>query len=206
MRQVDRFCLICGLIAGVVFIAFPAVLGALLPGYDPFAQTVSEIGQEGSPFETVYKMFFFIVVGCLCLFSYGVYRFAFRRQLSRLPALLLGFFAAMELGVAIFEAPHPLHNVFGISSMLGFLAPMALAMTWPRRLDGSDIGLVSQIAAVLVAIAIGLNLMPVFVAERDAPVWLREYYGLVQRMLMLVFYGWCIYLALKLFRSEARLA
>jgi hypothetical protein len=44
-----RFCVLFGLIAGAVFIAASTILGALFPKYDPVTQTISEIGERGSP-------------------------------------------------------------------------------------------------------------------------------------------------------------
>jgi hypothetical protein len=200
MSQLGRVCLIFGIMAGAVFIATSIVLGALIPNYDPISQTISEIGERGSPFEMPFKIAGFFVAGCFVLFTYGVYRFSVARQLSLVPAFLLGLFAAHQWGVFIFESPHPLHNLFGISGTLGFLAPLGLAITWPSTSDLRVLRRVSWVAAVLVLIAIGLNLMPLFVPEQDAPAWLREHYGLVQRSLF-VFFFWCAYLALILFRN-----
>jgi hypothetical protein len=134
------------------------------------------------------------------VFAYGVYRSSVARRVSPVPAFLLGFFAATQFGVFIFESPHPLHNVFGISSMLGFLAPLGLAITWPSTSDLRVLREISWVAAVLLLISMGLNLLPVFVREQDAPAWLREHYGLVQRS-MFVFHLWCAYLAIILFRN-----
>jgi len=66
-----RFCLIFGLIAGAVFIGTSAVLGALLPNYDPVTQTISEIGERGSPFETTFKVANLFVTGCNVLLPLG---------------------------------------------------------------------------------------------------------------------------------------
>ena len=108
------------------------VLGALLPNYDPITQTISEIGGTGSPFKVTFKVVNLFVAGCLVLFAYGVYRFSVARQLSLVPAFFLGFFAATQFGVFIFESPHPWHNVFVISSTLGFLAPLGLVPAFHR--------------------------------------------------------------------------
>src|SRR5215467_6547250 len=126
-----RFCMIFGLIAGAAFIAASAILGALLPNYDPVTQTISEIGESGSPFETIFKAINLLVAVCFIVFAFGVYRISRERRVSLVPASLLGYFAVTQLGVFAFESPHPLHNLFGISSILGFFAPLALAITWP---------------------------------------------------------------------------
>ena len=131
MPQPHRACLLFGIFAGLGFIATWLVLGALLANYNPVTQTISEIGEKGSAFEVPYKIANLIVAGCFLLFFHGVYRFSAARQLSLVPAFMLGFFALTQLGVSTFESPNPLHNLFGISSMLGFFTPLALAITWP---------------------------------------------------------------------------
>ena len=172
------------------------VLGALLPNYDPITQTISEIGRTGSPFEATFKVVNLSVAGFLILFAFGVYRFSVERHLSLLTAVLLGFFAAMELGVEIFESPNPWHNVFGLSSLLGFFAPLALAFTWPSTPDLRVLRRVSGVAALLVLIAVLLNLSPLFVQVT----YIIDHYGLIQRTLF-VFYLWCAYVAFILFRN-----
>src|SRR6266446_8120022 len=101
MSKVDRSCLLFGLICGTALIVASTVLGALLPGYDPVGQTVSEIGQRGSPFERIYRIS--LIVGALAflVFAYGVYRFASVRHVSVLPALALGFVGLMDFGNAV---------------------------------------------------------------------------------------------------------
>jgi hypothetical membrane protein len=123
-----RFFVIFGLIGAATFIAASAILGALLPNYDPISQTISEIGERGSPFETTFKVVNLFVAGCFILFALGVYRFSKERGASPIPAGLLAYKAAMEVGVFVFESPHPWHNLFGIGGTLGFLAPLALAI------------------------------------------------------------------------------
>jgi hypothetical membrane protein len=196
-----RFFLIFGLIAGTTFIAASTLLGALFPNYDPVTQTISEIGEKGSPFETIFKIVNLFVAGCFLLFAFGVYRFSKRRRASLVPAALLGFFASMELGVFIFESPHPWHNVFGILSIAGFLAPLALAITWPSAPDLPALRPMSAIAGATLVVVIGLNLSPLVVPIPFA----NEHIGLVQRTL-LVFHVWCAYLAFVLYQSESRIA
>jgi hypothetical membrane protein len=200
MSQPGRFCLIFGIVAGVGFIGTWLVLRALLPNYDPITQTISEIGEKGSPFEMPFKIANLFVAGCFVLFSYGVYRFSVARQLSLVPAFLLGFFAVTQLGVSTFESPHPWHNLFGISSMLGFFAPLGLAVTWPSTSDLRVLRTVSLVVAVLILIAIALNLSPLFI---QVP-YIVEHIGLVQRSLP-VFHLWCAYLATILFRNAGEL-
>jgi hypothetical membrane protein len=198
-----RFCLIFGVIGGATFIAASAILGALLPNYDAIAQTISEIGEQGSPFETIFRAVNLFVAGCLLLFAFGVYGFSKARGVSLIPAGFLAYKGVMAVGVFVFASPHPLHNVFGIAGLPGFLAPLALAVTWPRMRDLPALRAVSTIAGVLLVDSIVVNLVPAFLSLSYIDshfAFVHTHYGLIQRTLFL-FDFWCAYLALVLVQS-----
>jgi hypothetical membrane protein len=196
MSRPARFCLLFGILAGLGFIATWLVLGALLPNYDPITQTISEIGEKGSPFEMPYKIAMLIVAGSFVLFSCGVYRFSAARRLSVAPALLLGFFALTQLGVSTFESPNPLHNLFGIASIPAFLTPLVLAITWRAAPGLQGLRKLSWVAGVIVLIAIAVNLSPLFIRVP----YIAGHIGLMQRFLPL-FHLWCARLAIILLRN-----
>jgi hypothetical protein len=202
MSKIDRACLLFGLLCGTTLVAMSTVLGALLPGYDPIGQTMSEIGERGSPFEGIFQVTLTVQAVSFLIFSYGVYRFASFRHVSTLPAIALGFLGLMDLGQSFFATPHPLHNVFGVPKLIGFLAPLFLAISWPKAPDLRIVRGVSGIAAILVLISVALSLTPLFVSLRwaqDHLPWMVTNFGLVQRT-MFVFYAWCIFLAVSLFQ------
>ena len=132
---------------------------------------------------------------CLLVFAWGLYLFARTNDVSRLPALFVALYAVAELGVAAFPSPHRLHNVFGLSMMVGYMAPLVVTVSWKSLVEGRQLRVVSWIAFVFVSITIFLNLSPIF--TRD--LYPLEYYGMVQRGLLVAFYAWCLYLALRLF-------
>jgi hypothetical membrane protein len=205
MSKIDRASLLFGLICGTALIVMSTILGALLPGYDPIRQTISEIGEQGSPFERIFQITLIVPAVCFIVFAYGVYRFSSVRHVSVLPALALGFLGLTDLGSAAFASPHALHNLFGISKTLGLLAPMLLAITWPSAPDVRVIRRVSGVAGSLVLISVALNYAPVFVSletVRASAPWLEDYYGLIQRTLF-VFFAWCVFLAVSLFQHAA---
>jgi hypothetical protein len=175
------------------------LLGVLLPGYDLVTQTISEIGEQGSPFETAFRAINLLVAGCFLLFAFGVYRFSGERNLSHAPAILLGFFALMETGVFVFEAPHPWHNMFGIASILGYLAPGILAITWPDARSLRSLRRVSIAAGAFLIVSLALNLSELFVRVP----YVLEHIGIVQRTLF-VFHLWCAYAAIALWQSASQ--
>jgi hypothetical membrane protein len=205
MSKADRFILLFGLICGTGLIVMSTVLGALLPGYDPVSQTISEIGETGSPFERIFQITLIVVAASFLVFAYGVYRFASDRHISALPAIALGFVGLTDLGTAAFVAGHPLHNLFGIAKLFGFLAPLLLAISWPRTPDLRTIRRVSGVAGSLVLISIALALVPLFVSfqwAQDHLPWMVANFGLIQRT-MFVFFAWCAFLAIALFQHAA---
>lgn len=186
--------LLSGVLAGAIFFSAVYVLATMVDGYSHIAQTVSEIGKRGSPAEVYLQTTNMIVALCLLLFAWGLSLFAKSNHVSRLPAFFMAFFALSEIGVAIFPSPHSLHNVFGLSMTIGYMTPLVIALSW-KNLDGANRLInASWVAFALIVIAIFLNLTPLF--ARD--LYPLEYYGVVQRSLFVVFYGWCAYTSVQL--------
>jgi hypothetical protein len=108
---------------------------------------------------------------------------------SLLPAYLIGAMAISAAGVALFAHPHPLHNVFGLSELVGYQAPLALALTWRRHPRARSIVTVSWILYTVIVVAIALNVSAPL--GLDA-VWsyVQPRYGVAQRVLFGAWFGW----------------
>jgi hypothetical protein len=184
------------LLIGVVGLAF------LVPGYDPVRQTVSEIGEIGSPMRIPLAVVLCAVAACLLVFTAGVLSFAKASGLPRWPAWLMGYMAVPAAGVGIFAFPMPLHNVFGMSELIGYLAPLAFALAWRGNPSGKAAAGMSALLGLVVWITVIANLAPMF---RDPVIWpqLKPVYGLVQRSLFAAWFGWVALLGLKLYRRTA---
>ena len=193
-----RSLFLSGALAGVIFFAAVYALATMVDGYSHTAQTVSEIGELGSPAEVYLQIANLVVALCLLVFAWSIYLFAKTNHASILPAMFIACFAIAEIGVAIFPSPHTLHNVFGLSMTIGYMSPLVVAMSWRKLAGVNDLIAVSWIAFVLVVITIFLNLSPMF--ARD--LYPLEYYGVVQRALFVAFYGWCMFMSVKLFMSR----
>ncbi len=191
-----RFLPLFGPLAGVIFFVSVYVLALGVDGYSHVAQTISEIGKTGTGVERPFQVAMIAVDICLIVFAIGIFNYARSNNAPIVPAGFILYFGIADIGVAAFPSPHPLHNVFGLSLTIGYLAPLALAITWRDLAAASTVVRTSWIAFVLVVIAIFLNLSPLF--ARD--LYPLEYYGVVQRSLFVVFYGWCAYLGVKTWR------
>lgn len=177
-----------GWISAVLFIAGSLVLGSFLGDYSFISQTVSEIGQEGSPLKLTWQLFSLLLGLLLILFSLSIISFARRNKWSVVPGVFVLFAGLSEFGIALFPSPHPLHNIFGLSMTIGYFSPLVFFLLWKDKL-GVSFKWYSLLAFILIVLGIFLNLSPIF-APKLYPL---EYYGLVQRFLLFTFY---LYLAL----------
>lgn len=121
--------LMFGLVATVVLWSGLVLLPLMVPGYSSIRQTVSEIGQVGSPARIPFAVMLVVLAACLLLFAWGLRDVSIQLRRSSAAAYLAGFMAVSSLGVGIFAFPHPLHNVFGMSEIIGYQAPWVLALT-----------------------------------------------------------------------------
>ena len=181
-----RNLLLFGPLAGILFFATVYVLAAFLPDYSHVSRTVSEIGQIGSPVATPFQVAMLAVNLCVILLAVGLLSFARANNLSVVPAFFVAWFGLVDIGTNIFPSPHPLHNVFGLSLTIGYLAPLVLAIAWRRSEAARSMTRVSWIFAVLLIASIFLNISPAF--NRD--MYPLQFYGLVQRSAFVLIYGW----------------
>jgi hypothetical membrane protein len=193
--------LLCAPLGAVILTLGIAGLPAMLPGYSALRQTVSEIGEMGSPARVPFTIVLLCVALCLLIFAAALRKRALQRGQSTLSAYLVAAQAVACAGVGLFAYPHPLHNVFGLSELIGYQAPLALALTW-RHDRGSSRGVrLSWVMAAVVWIAVIINLPAL---GRQEWVWalMRPSYGLVQRALFASWFTWCALLGILLFRDR----
>ena len=164
-------------------------LGLLLPGYDQVRQTVSEIGEEGSPARIPFTIMLCIVAAFLLIFASALKQTSRESHDSALVAYFVGFMGISAAGVGVFAYPSPMHNVFGMSELIGYQAPLVLALTWGRDTWSSAVRF-SWVMYALIVLAIGANLS---VLDRNGALWAHEkpVYGIVQRALFAVWFFWC---------------
>jgi len=176
-----------------------AGLALLVPGYSHVHQTVSEIGEIGSPARVPFAIMLCFVAACILVFALGVRHLSVETGHSQFAAYLIGFMALPAAGVGVFAYPHPLHNIFGISELIGYQAPLVFALTWRRDLRATTVVAVSWIFSVLVWGAIILNLSSL---DRQVVIWayVKPVHGLAQRSLFAAWFGWCAVVGILLFQ------
>ena len=193
--------LLFGPAAGAILALGIAGLALLVPGYNHVHQTVGEIGEVGSPARVPFAIMLCCVAACILVFAAAVRDLSVRAGHSQLAAYLIGFMALSAVGVGVFAHPHPLHNVFGVSKLVGYQAPLFFALIW--RCDPRERPLVSLswILYVVICVAIALNLSSL---DRQGSVWayVKPVYGLAQRLLFAAWFGWCAAVGLILFQDK----
>ena len=188
MTNVPKIALL-GLLLMLGFILGSLALGFMLQHYNFVSQTLSEIGSASSPLQLPFQVFKVIIACGILLFAALLVRYAQSGELSVVPPIFVLAFGLADLGMALFPTPHPLHNVFGLSLTLGYLAPLVFALVWknePRRGFRQS----SLIFFLLILLGIVLNLSPAFAPE----LYPLYYYGIVQRFLVYTMFIYFFYL------------
>ena len=194
-----KYVLLSGALAGLLFFATVYVLAPSVSGYSHVSDTVSEIGQTGSPVEQSYQVAMLIVDTFLVALGIALISFARSRNAPILPAVLVSYFGFVQLGLHIYPSPHSFHNIFGLALIFGYLAPLALAISWRKLGELRETVQVSWLVAVLIIVSIFLNISPLF--TRD--LYPLEYYGLVQRSSLLLIFGWFAYVGIWSFKQPS---
>jgi hypothetical membrane protein len=193
--------LLFGPLAGALLFAGIIGLALMVPGYSPVRQTVSEIGEVGSPARVPFATMLCCVGSCLVVFALAVRELSVKLGHSQLAAYFIGYMALPAVGIGIFAYPHPLHNVFGLSELIGYQAPLILSLTWRRDPRAATLVAFSWVMFGIIWAVIGLNLSAF---DRNGLVWAyaKPVYGLVQRALFAAWFVWCAVIGVLLFRRK----
>ena len=200
MRRMTRnYRLLFGPLAGIILGLGIIGLALLIPGYSHVHQTVSEIGEIGSPARLPFAVMLGCVAICIVVFASAVRDVSVAYDHPRLAAYLIAFMALPAAGIGVFAYPHPAHNVFGMSELIGYLAPLVFALTWRRDPRVKAVVVLSWIFFALIWGAIALNL-----TAFAAPLWayVKPVHGLAQRALFAAWFGWCAVLGILLFNRN----
>src|SRR5580698_6676455 len=175
-------------------------LALWVPDYSQIRQTVSEIGEMGSPARAPFTVMLCCVALCLAVFAAGVRSECRLASHNAMSAYLIGCMAVSAAGVGIFAFPHPLHNVFGQSELIGYQAPLAFALAWRADPSARRMVAFSWILFALVWLSIALNLSSLL---RHGSLWMqiKPYYGLVQRSLFAAWFVWCAGIGVLLLKA-----
>jgi hypothetical membrane protein len=190
-----------GPIAAVLFFAGIFAIGLMIPDYSSVRQTVSELGEIGSPGRVVFSVILCLVAASLIIFAGAVGRILRGSGHSGLPAYFVGAMAISAAGVGIFAFPHPLHNVFGMSELVGYQAPLVAALVCRKDQSAKRLNVFSIVMYVAVLLAIAANMTTL---HRHGDLWahIHPFYGVVQRFLFAAWFSWCAGYGVLLLRAR----
>jgi len=192
--------LLCAPLACAIFVYGVLILPSqLVPGYSDIHDSVSDMGQVGSPTRLAFRVVLMVLAVCTVCFADALREIAVRTGTSSWTAILVGMMAIALGGAAVFAYPHRLHMFFALPELIAYQAPLVFALTWrhePRakRLVAQSWGLYLLLTAVTfvnLSGPLGMNGLWGLVKPRI---------GLAQRMLFIIWFGWCTLLA-KVFSS-----
>ena len=185
------------------FLLFAGIfaIGLAVPDYSHVRQTVSELGEIGSPGRVAFSALLLLVAACLAIFATEAARTLQKTGRSSLPAYFVGAMAISTAGVGIFPFPHTLHNVFGMSEFVGYQAPLVAALAGRKDRSAKNIAgfSVAMYVAVLLAIVVNMSVL-----DRSGDLWARiqPFYGIAQRALFATWFLWCAGYAVLLMRAH----
>ena len=190
-----------GPIAALLLFAGIFAVGLVTPDYSHVRQTVSELGEVGSPGQIAFSVLLCLVAACLIIFAGAVAHSLRELGHSTLPAWFLGAMAISTAGVGLFAYPEPLHNIFGMSETVGYQAPLVVALVCKTDPRAKRIKAFSIVMYVAVLLAIAINLVALV---RPAEIWsqIKPFFGVVQRSLFASWFIWCTGYALLLMRMR----
>ena len=190
-----------GPIAALLLFAGIFAVGLVTPDYSHVRQTVSELGEVGSPGQVAFSVLLCLVAACLIIFAGAVAHSLRELGRSTLPAWFLGAMAISTAGVGLFAYPEPLHNIFGMSETVGYQAPLVAALVCKTDPRAKRIKAFSIVMYVAVLLAIAINLVALV---RPAEIWsqIKPFFGVVQRSLFASWFIWCTGYALLLMRMR----
>lgn len=188
-----------GPLAVLLFVAGTLAIGLITPGYSHVRQTVSELGEVGSPGQVAFSVLLCLVAASLLVYAGAIARSLHELGHSVSPAYFVGAMAISCAGVGIFAFPHSLHNIFGLSETVGLQAPLVAALACRKDARAKQVTVFSSIMYLVVLMAIAINLVPLV---RPADLWahLKPFFGIVQRSLFASWFIWCAGYALFLMR------
>lgn len=197
MRRSEFF--LAGPLGAIVFFLGMFLLALMVPGYSHVRQTVSEIGAMDSPVRFPFTCMLAAVSLCMFAFAFAIQGAASKAGRNPTAAWLVACMGVSALGVGIFSTPHPLHNVFGMSEIVGYQAPLALALAWRKDSKARTLVIWSWVLFAALWLSMLLNMSPLLSHDWLWPM-LKPINGLVQRSLFLAWFTWCAVTGILMWR------
>jgi hypothetical membrane protein len=203
--RLTRFSLLCGVLASAMMFAVIIAVGQITPHYDPFRETISQMGTAESPYAAWLNGGYILYGSLIALTIYGFFLSFRHDHRARLLAALLGIhvLGAMLLGVIpdtpnLPGADHSGLNPHNIVSAIAYLPIIGAAFVF-YRINRRVAGLRAASALGLVVIAVNLPMPVITQVDAVSPIC-----GLLQRLFYAVTFSWLALASWLLFRRAGR--
>jgi len=206
----NKFLLLCGIFAPVVYVVTVVIGGAITPGYSHISQYVSELIQTGAPKKVILDPLFALYNILVILFGIGLFQYV--RGVQRHERKLVGTLGAITLvieGLAgfltLFFPQDPIgsqitttgtmHIILASVSSLTTMLSMLLLGLWFRTIPTlRDLGLYSFIFLSVVFVSGGFAARTI---ANSSP-----FNGLIERVTIGGFLLWLLVIGWRLYFSE----
>ena len=205
LRSTNSLLAMCGMVAPVLFALAVIVLGFLREDYSHVSDTISDLGEIGSP-NMAGQNVNFILTGLLILaFSFGLYRGTDPGKRVKVGSLLVAVIGLGVAGAGVFpddpSCPSPgcnslAANGHGVAGFMVFPAIPFAILLFARGL-GRDTAWRRYRTYSLVTGIVALALLVLFDASEST---LASWEGAIQRLYLVSWFQWIGVMAIGLFR------
>ena len=195
--------ILCGVLAPLLWASAIVFCGTLRPGFNHFAQYISELGERGSSTEFLMRYGAFVPTGVMHLAFAGTLATRFSSsRLGVLAAILLGLNGLARIGAGFFPCEVACEETgsFGqrmhsLSAAVGFLALVVSTVLWSLVFTrSSKLKNLAAYSAVSGVLGLAFLLLMLWSAEQGAA------RGLFERLSSGVLSLWILVFALRLVR------
>jgi len=203
-KNVCIFLCSCGVIFSTLDFVMFNILGFMRPGYNPFTQFISELGETGSSNAHVASIYFFISGIFTILFALGLYIGIKKEKGSIFPPIILILYGIFNsIGTAIFPCdPGCAGSTFTglmhlfvsfIALILMCLLPLFSWRSFKKDDNWKQYELLTLVFGILIIV-----LSSIFLIFYSIDLLI----GLFQRLLYYVFLLWIFLIAVKLLKIQ----
>jgi hypothetical membrane protein len=202
----SQLLLLYGVFAPLMLAILVLVLGQITPGYNPFTDTVSQLGTHDKPYSTLMNTGLIAYGLCIGGAIYGLYRILYHIPRTKILTLLLSIYSLGIIFLGIFpDSPSYqntsfytdiVHNTFSAISYLALL----IAMVFTTKIVQIEETL-KPVASLGIAIFVfNLPLPIIIVFDLFEPIG-----GLLQRLFIASSLLWLVFISLFLYKRLPKL-
>lgn len=188
----EQIFLWAGAVSWIIYFLTVFVIGAVTPGYSLIANIISEMGKNEAPYHQILNavtiLYGFFVLTSGLGFFYSVKRFTGKNNLSIIIGILVAMFGTSCIFAGLFPMPDPRHTAFGIGNVQ-IIVPFFLALAFWKT-EGARPFAIFHIVSLVIIISVFISSA---VAIAGAHGNIPTNMGLIQRIIILIFFIWYIF-------------